>query len=73
MVVTIKISNELQRELAKKKIFDDEPYEEVIWGLIENDMELNEETKREIAEARKEIKEGKFYTLEEVKKRLDIK
>lgn len=73
MATTIQISDELQRELTKKKLFDDETYEEVIWGLIENNMELNEETKKDIAEARKEIKEGKFYTLGEVKKRLDIK
>ncbi len=35
--------------------------------------ELNEETKRNIAEARAEIKAGKFYTHEQVKKRLGIK
>ena len=35
-----------------------------------NTMELNEETKRDIAEAREEIKQGKFVTLEEAKRRL---
>ena len=33
-------------------------------------MELNEETKKEIAEARAEIKKGKFHSLEKVKKDL---
>ena len=70
MATTIQISSGLQNELSKRKIFDRETYEEIIWNLIEDTKELSEETKRDIAEARKEFKEGKFSTLEQVEKRL---
>jgi len=69
MATTIQISEELQTELSKRKLFDRETYEEVIMGLIEDTMELSAETKKEIAQAREEYKKGKVYTLEEVKKR----
>lgn len=72
MATTIQISSSLQNELTKMKIFDRETYEEIIWDLIEDTKELSEETKRDIAEARKEFKEGKFSTLEEVEKRLGV-
>ena len=35
--------------------------------------ELSEETIKNIEKAKKEIKEGKYYTLEEIEKRLKIK
>jgi predicted CopG family antitoxin len=68
MVTTIQISDNLQKELAKRKMFDRETYEEVIWDLVEDTMELNEETKKELAQSRKEAKQGKTYTLGQVKK-----
>lgn len=72
MVTTIQISEGLQEELSKRKFSDRESYEEVIWDLIEDTMELSEETKREIKQAEKEFKEGKFYTLEEIEKELGL-
>jgi len=72
MATTIQITKDLQSELGKRKMFDNETYEEVIWGLIEDTMELSEETKRDIKQAEKEFKEGKFHTLEEVKKELKL-
>ena len=39
----------------------------------EDDLELSEETIRQIEEARKRMKKGKYYTEEEVKKKLKIK
>jgi len=68
MATTIQISESLQNELSKRKLFDRETYEEVIWEVIEDTMELSEQTKKEIAEARKEFKQGKFYTLKEIEK-----
>lgn len=38
----------------------------------EDELELSEETIREIQKAREEYKKGNFYTLDEVKKRLKI-
>ena len=72
MVTSIQISEKLQDELMNRKLFDRETYEEVIWDIIEDTTELSEETKREIEEARAEIKKGKFYTLEQVKKELRL-
>ena len=72
MATTIQISKELQEELNKKKFFDRETYEEVIWDLMEDTMELSEQTKEEIAEARKEFKEGKSYTLKEIEKEVGV-
>jgi len=72
MVTSIQISEKLQRELVKRKFFDKETYEEVIWGLVEDSQELSEQTKKEIAQARAEIKAGKSHTLAEVKKELGL-
>ena len=72
MPTTIQISEELQKDLAKRKMYDKETYEEVIWNLIEDTLELDRETKKEIAQARQEISEGKYHTLEEVKRELGL-
>lgn len=72
MVTSIQISEELQKELIKRKLSDKEIYEEVIWDLVEDSQELSEQTKIEIAQARTEIKAGKFHTSAEVKKELGL-
>jgi predicted transcriptional regulator len=72
MVTTIRISKDLKKELAKRKLDEHDTYEDVIRDLLENTMELNEETKREIEHARAEYKKGKFYTLEQVKQQLGM-
>jgi len=73
MVTTIQISEELKKELSSKKLSDRETYESIIWGLLEDTMELNEEVKKELEESRKEIKSGKVYNLGQIKKELKIK
>ena len=72
MVTSIQVSGELQQELMQRKLFERETYEEVIWDLIEDSMELNDTTKKELLRARDEIRSGKSYTLSEVKKELSI-
>jgi len=72
MATSIQISEDLQKELVKRKFFEKETYEEVIWDMIENSIELGEETKKEIALARAEIKEGRFHTLADIKKELGL-
>ena len=49
-----------------------ESYEDIIWDLLDDRMELSEETKKDIEDGRKEIKEGKFVTLEDIKKKYKI-
>ena len=72
MVTTIQISGKLQETLSKRKLYEKETYEEIIWDLIEDSLELSEETKRNIEKSEKEIKEGKVYKWEDIKKELKI-
>jgi predicted transcriptional regulator len=73
MTTTIQISKELKQELAKKKLSNRETYESVIWDLIEDTIELNANTKKELEESRKDIKAGKFYHLNQIKRELNIR
>ncbi len=70
MDTTIQISNSLKKELLKRKFFNKETYEEIIWDLIEDNQELSEQTKKEIAQSRAEYKAGKIHTLEKIKKEM---
>jgi len=72
MPTSIQISEELQKELVKRKFHDKETYEEVIWDMIEDSQELNDQTKEELAQARAEVEAGKIRTLAEVKKELGL-
>lgn len=72
MATTIQITASLQDELTKRKFVERETYEEVIWDLIEDTMEINDETKKEIQEARAEFKKGKYHALEQIKKELKL-
>ncbi|MDP6642079.1 MAG: hypothetical protein QGF74_01730 [Candidatus Nanoarchaeia archaeon] len=72
MATTIQVSKDLVKELKNRKMYDKESYEEIIWDLLEDSMELSEETKRHIKQSEKEIKEGKTVTLAEVKKKLNL-
>ncbi len=72
MATTIQVSNELRGELSKRKLFDKESYEDVIWGLIEDTMELNEETKKHIKQAEEDIRNGRVYTHDEIKKKFGL-
>lgn len=72
MDTTIQISKSLRRELQNRKFSNKESYEDVIWDLLEDTMELSEETKRDIEEARKEFKEGKTIPHKQVLKELGL-
>ena len=68
METTIRVSGDVKERLDKMKLFDKASYNDVIELLLEDHLELNEETKREIAKARRE----KGISHEEVKKRLGL-
>jgi len=70
---TIQISKELQKKLEAKKMFEKESYEEVIFNLLEDTMELSEETKKNIEQSRTDIKAGRVYTLEQIKREFRLK
>ncbi|MEK6945453.1 MAG: hypothetical protein AABW63_01535 [Nanoarchaeota archaeon] len=72
MPTTIQISNEVKKALDRMKVHERETYNDVIEFMLEDNLELNDQTKKEIEEARKRIKSGKFVSHEEVKKRLGL-
>ena len=69
---TIQVSTELVEKLKDRKMYAKESYEEVIWDLLEDSMELSEETRRDIKKAEEDIKAGRTVTLSEVKKKLGM-
>jgi predicted transcriptional regulator len=71
-ISTIQVKEETKKRLQSMKLHQRETYEEVIERLIEDLSELNDETKAEIEEARKEIASGKFVTHEQLKKDLGL-
>ena len=72
MATTIQVSKKLIEVLKSKKMHAKESYEEIIWDLLENHMELSEETKKHIQQSEKEIREGKTVPLAEVKRKLGL-
>ena len=75
METTIQVSKELLEKLRVMKIHEKESYENIIWDLIEDRLEFSDETKKNIAEAEKDFKEGNwdnFTSLEEIKKKLGM-
>ena len=72
MATTIQISEDLKYELQKRKLRVRETYEDVIWNLIDDTMELSEETLKDIEISLKEYKEGKFVTHEQLMKELGL-
>ena len=71
-ITTIQISTELLAELKHRKMYDKESYEEIILDMLEDTLELSEETKQHIAQAEKDFAKGKFYTHEQVKRELGL-
>ena len=73
MATTIQVSEDLKKELTRRKVFRNDTYEDIIWDLREDTMELREETKRHIAESLKDVKEGRVSSHEELKKELGMR
>jgi len=72
MATSIQVSVDLLNELRQRKLSPRETYEDVIMDLVEDSMQLNAETRRDIEKARSEIKAGRFYKLEDVRKELRL-
>ena len=74
MVTTIQVSGDLLKKLKELKIGAMESYENVIGDLVEDRMELSEETKNAIESYEKDIREGTLETFshEEVKRSLGL-
>jgi predicted transcriptional regulator len=72
MATTIQISDDVKKTLDKMRVFERETYNEVIENMIEDQMEINEKTKKDLDEAKKRIDGGKFVPLEEVEKKYGL-
>ena len=72
MPTTIQISNDVKRVLDRMKLYERDTYNEILERMIEDDFELNKETKMDIQEAKKRIASGKFLTHEQVRKKLGL-
>ncbi len=76
MVTTIQLDESLRDRLKDLKIHSRESYSRVIERLIrlsEEEEELSVETIKNIESALDDIKKGRVYSTEEVKKKLGIR
>jgi len=64
---TIQLTREMKKTLEGMKLHSRETYEEVLERLLEDLRELNEQTKKEIEQAIREIKAGKYRTHSQLK------
>ena len=71
-VTSIQVSRDLLEELKERKMYDKESYEDIIWDLLEDSMELSKQTEMHIEQSKKDFEEGKVHALEEVEKRLGL-
>ena len=67
---TIQISKSLLEDLKSRKMYDKESYEDIIRDLLEDSMELSEQTLANIRKSEEDIKSGKVKTLAQVEARL---
>ncbi len=75
MDTTIQIKKDVKERLNALKLYPNESYDSVIRRLSElaiDDEPLSKETIERIEASLKDIKEGKVYTIDEVKKRIGI-
>jgi predicted transcriptional regulator len=72
MATTIQVSDDIRNTLEKMKLYQNESYNEVIERMLEDHVELNEKTKKEIEAARKRVKQGKFVTMDTVTKKYGV-
>ena len=75
METTIQIKKDLKERLNSLRLYPNESYDSVIRRLselAEDEEPLSRDAIQRIEESLKDIKEGRIYTTEEVKKRLKI-
>jgi predicted transcriptional regulator len=73
METTIKISSDVKSMLDKFKMHERETYNDIIEIMIEDHLELNDKTKKEIEEARKKVSKGEFYSQEDVERMFGLR
>jgi predicted transcriptional regulator len=73
METTIKISSDVKSMLDKFKMHERETYNDIIEIMIEDHLELNDKTKKEIEEARKRVSKGEFYSQKDVERMFGLR
>ena len=77
MATSIQLEKRTKAKLEKLKIFPREPYDDVVNRLLnavgEDEGILSEKTIRDLEEGVADIKAGRVYTSEQVKKKLGLK
>ena len=71
-ITTIQISTDLLQTLKSRKMYNKESYEDIINDLLEDSMELSEQTLENIKKSELDIKAGRVHSIREVEKRLQI-
>jgi predicted transcriptional regulator len=69
---TIQLSSETKAKLDKMRVSKRDTYNDIIENLIEDSMELSEEAKKDIEEALEDYKQGRVYSMADVKKDLGL-
>ncbi|MCW6168967.1 MAG: hypothetical protein LVQ96_03980 [Thermoplasmatales archaeon] len=75
MKTTIQIKKDLKEKLNALRLYPNESYDSVIRRLselAEDEEPLSKDTIEKIEMSLKDIKEGRVYTIDEVRKRLKI-
>lgn len=74
-MATIKVPESLRRRLAQRRKGPREPLASVIERVLDDDdeahLELSPSTKRAIAQGRRDIRAGRFKTLEQVRAEME--
>lgn len=77
MVTSIQLENKTKTRLDKMKVFPKESYNDVVNRLInvveDDEGVLSEQTIKNIEQGLADIKAGRVYTSEQVKKKLGLK
>ena len=69
---SIQIKKKTKSKLDQLKLSSRDTYNDVIENLIEDSLELNQDTLDEIKIAVDEYKQGKYFTLEDAKRELGL-
>lgn len=69
---TIQINRETKERLDGLRVSNRDTYNDIIENLIEDSMELSDAAMKDIEDALEDIKQGRVYSLDDVKKSLGI-
>jgi predicted CopG family antitoxin len=69
MATTIQISDDVKITLEKMRIFERETYNEIIENMLEDQIEINEQTKKELSERKNS---NDFISQEDIEKEFGI-